>query len=156
MAPKRTINPIEIKPKPKKTRRSKARKPKLSIKMSLEEAVKSGNLEVVNHFLKLDFDLDERNETGMTILHIAIQNRHYEIVKALLAHGANTDVYICCQNLYCKNSYSGHTPLMLAIACEQVEIVKELLKHGADLTYQVESYNALYKQHVSKYMNITF
>ena len=145
MAPKRTINPIEIKPKPKKVRRSRAKKPKLSIKnkISLEDAIKNGNLEIVKQFLKLDFDLDERNEKGMTILHLACYHGHSEIVEEILGKGVNIDLYICCrQILECDKDHSGITALILAITYEHKEVVKLLLEHGADMTYHIDSYNA--------------
>ena len=52
MAPKRNLDTIEAGSKPKKTRRSKAKKPKLSIKMSLEKACKYGDLEIVKQFFE--------------------------------------------------------------------------------------------------------
>ena len=80
MAPKRNIDTVETKPKPKKTRRSKAKKLKLPFTMSLEDAIIYGNIEFVKQFLKLDFDLNGRNDDGKTALHLAVDAGNAEIV----------------------------------------------------------------------------
>ena len=141
MAPKRNIDTVDA--KPKKTRRSKAKKPKLPFTMSLEDAIIYGNIEFVKQFLKLDFDLNERNIDGKTALHLAVDAGNAEIVAELLSHGANPDLYICCRNVQCKREGNGQTALISATISENVQVVKELLKHSPNLRYSFQSSSAL-------------
>ena len=142
MVLKRNIDTIEIKPKPKKSR-ILSKKPRLLMRKKLEKAIGNGNTKNVKQFLKLDFDLDERNEYGKTALHLAAEYGHADIVAELLAHGAMIDIYVCCRNLSCQKNFNGETALTIAVMHGHVEVVKELLKHNPDLTYSYDSENCL-------------
>jgi L-asparaginase II len=68
-------------------------------------------------------DLHAKTNDGYTPLHLACQNGHAEVVKALLKKGAD---------LQTKKSF-GWTPLQNACENGHVEVVKALLEKGADL-----------------------
>ena len=61
---------------------------KMSIRAKLEKACKKGDVNVVKHCLKLYFNLNARNQSGMTLLHLTSKNGHAEIAEELLKHGA--------------------------------------------------------------------
>ena len=94
MPPNRKIETIGIKTKLKINRRSKTKKSKLPIKMSLEDAIMCGYVKIVKRFLKREFkfDLNQRNENGKTALHLAVDARNAQIVAELLTHGANPNI----------------------------------------------------------------
>src|SRR5262245_14064213 len=60
--------------------------------------------------------------SGDTILMVAIQHKHPDLVKELLARGADLNIA----------NAKGETPLMLAIEGGQKDIILTLLQHGAD------------------------
>ena len=105
----------------------KLKKLKLSIRAKLEEASKMGNIEIVKHCLKTYFDLHERNESGMTLLHIASESGHAEIVAEFLKHGANVD----------QKNKSGYTALHLASKKGHLKVVAILLASGAKIDLHV-------------------
>ena len=59
----------------------------------LMEAVLTGKKEVVVYLLEKEADPNFQNEYGMTALHEALFNMHYEIAKILLENGAKIDLY---------------------------------------------------------------
>ncbi len=63
------------------------------------------------------------NAWQATALHLATMNRHAEIVRLLLEHGANPNV----------RQRGGLTPLHLAAANNDVQIIQMLILGGADL-----------------------
>ncbi|KAL2628816.1 hypothetical protein R1flu_013502 [Riccia fluitans] len=96
------------------------------------DAVKGGNLQVVNELLQgklVNIDLPSPNRAGWTALHLACFYGHGEIVRTLLNAGANIEV---------RNN-SGNTPLQMACLKGNVDIAKTLLNSGADI--HAESYD---------------
>uniref|UniRef100_A0A4X1V1C6 Transient receptor potential cation channel subfamily V member 5 n=1 Tax=Sus scrofa TaxID=9823 RepID=A0A4X1V1C6_PIG len=76
---------------------------------------------------------------GQTALHIAIMNQNVNLVKALLAHGANVSARavgsayrLSPQNLI----YFGEYPLSFAACMGSEEMVRLLIDHGADIRAQ--------------------
>ena len=138
MAIKRKANNDQLESKTKKLKLT------IDLKKKLEEACRHGNMESLKFLLKIGFDLDKKNEFGMTALHQATESGHVEIVKELLAHGANIDLYVCCDNVKCNSFHNGNTALMIATINENVQIVTELLKYNPNLIYTFDSYNCLH------------
>jgi hypothetical protein len=62
---------------------------------------------------------------GSSLLHIAAEYGHGEVLRLLLAYG---EIDINGRNMH------GHTPLQLGVLTGKVEIVQLLLDHGADMT----------------------
>ena len=59
----------------------------------LMEAVSTGKKEVVVYLLEKNADPNFQSEYGMTALHEALFNMHYDIAKILLENGAKADLY---------------------------------------------------------------
>lgn len=60
------------------------------------------------------------------MLHVATSNRHRDIVRTLLTHGAAANAH----------DQKGDTALQIACASEDQDLVKMLLSHGADINSQ--------------------
>jgi 26S proteasome non-ATPase regulatory subunit 10 len=90
-------------------------------------ALSSGNTEVASEILKKgkdlrSFDIDETDEAGWTVLHIAASTGNLQAIKELImplepAVNAQTN--------------SGSTPLHFAVSKGHVEVIKYLLDNGA-------------------------
>ena len=76
------------------------------------------------------------DEGGRTALHIAALNgKRVELVKAILAHGANPNARTTRdspRNLNAGISFKGATPLFFAASRGNVEVVRALIDGGAD------------------------
>jgi len=70
------------------------------------ELCKKGNENLVNYFINLGIDINEKNEHGQTALINACLNENEPIVKCLIDHGANVNI-----------KYRDSTPL--TITCEK-------------------------------------
>ncbi len=90
----------------------------------LVTAVGFGDAAVIQALVKGGADVDERDSDGMTALHWAVLAHHPEVVKALLAAGANANAV----------DHFGYTPLLYAATVDfgDAETVTMLLKAGAD------------------------
>lgn len=86
-------------------------------------AAKTGNLEVIDEFLKNGFPVDVRNQTGYTALMMASYYGHQDIVVSLLSNGANR----------CLRDNKGNTALMGAIFKLEWSIVKQLRQVDCDI-----------------------
>jgi hypothetical protein len=64
-------------------------------------------------------------QNGSSLLHIAAEQGHADVLRLLLAHGG---IDINGRNM------NGLVPLQLAVSAGRVEIVQLLLDHGADIT----------------------
>jgi ankyrin repeat protein len=70
-------------------------------------------------------EINKQNDMGFTALHFACMNVHLDVVRLLVAHGANVN---------CRNSF-GETPLARLLNCGShqnsgKEIIKILVAHG--------------------------
>ena len=79
------------------------------------------NLEMVNRYLSNGGKINQRNQFGGTLLHVASANGYREIVKFLLSKGAKVNI---------KNN-RGVTPLDLALNYKKPEVADMLRKKGA-------------------------
>ncbi|HWE53725.1 MAG TPA: ankyrin repeat domain-containing protein [Bryobacteraceae bacterium] len=89
---------------------------------SVVEAVKGGNVAVLQKTLQQHPDPNTAEADGTTALHWAVQKDRLDLVQALLAAGAKPNV---------KNRW-GVSPLALAVATGSPGITKALLRAGAD------------------------
>eukprot|EP00899_Mesostigma_viride_P024817 jgi/Mesvir1/551/Mv11404-RA.1 len=87
-------------------------------------AARTGRLDVVKHFVLFGVDLNERDKKGDTVLHIAVEYGHTEVVRFLLEAGANVKA---------TRSITSHTALHTAAAKGDVDLVRVLLAGGADV-----------------------
>ena len=97
--------------------------------ISIIEAAKIGNTEVVKLLLKENADVNIQNENGWTSLMLASLNGHSQVVELLLK--ANADVNI--------QDEDGWTALMIASLNGHTQVVKLLLKENADVNIQKEN-----------------
>jgi ankyrin repeat protein len=88
--------------------------------ISIHEAARNGNIEVVKQYIAAGVDVNAKNSFGMTPLHYAAGADHKEIAELLIAKGADVNA---------KNE-SGSTPLFGVIDGEIVEL---LIAKGADV-----------------------
>ncbi|XP_036719264.1 transient receptor potential cation channel subfamily V member 6-like isoform X4 [Balaenoptera musculus] len=76
---------------------------------------------------------------GQTALHMAVMNQNVNLVKALLAHGANVSARVTGSN-FCPGPHNlisfGEHPLSFAACVGSEEIVRLLIEHGADIRAQ--------------------
>ncbi|XP_007893245.2 protein phosphatase 1 regulatory subunit 16A [Callorhinchus milii] len=91
--------------------------------IQLLEAASRNDVEEVQQLLKNGIAPDLYNEDGLTALHQCCIDDYKEIVKLLLAEGA--DVNACDSELW--------TPLHAASTCGHLHLVEELIKQGANL-----------------------
>lgn len=93
-------------------------------KDTLSDAIREGDVDGVRDWLAShEVDLDQAGPAGRLPLHEAVTEKHPDIVRLLLASGADPNV---------QNS-AGHTALTAAIRQQQADDVNLLLEHGADI-----------------------
>ncbi|MCS0539225.1 ankyrin repeat domain-containing protein [Aeromonas veronii] len=85
-------------------------------------AARSGEVSVLNEFVKAGFPIDERNEQSYTALMIAAYQGQSEAVKSLLERGADP----------CLRDKRGHTALMGAVIKGEWRIAKTLYAIDCD------------------------
>jgi ankyrin repeat protein len=101
----------------------KAHEPQLT--QHLTDAADQGDLAAVSRLLAEHPGLvnsTNGNAHGSTPLHFAAHSGHADVIRVLLAHGANINA---------RNN-EGQTPLMIAADSSQTETVKLLLANHAD------------------------
>jgi ankyrin repeat protein len=95
-------------------------------KTRLHFAAGDGDLEAVLKFVSEGRDPNDFDEIGNTPLHYAAQNEHFEVVKALIAHGARVNA---CSEAHAGNTALGHVAQTCSLAMAQL-----LIDAGADPT----------------------
>ena len=86
--------------------------------------------DAIKAIIAIGGDVNARNQEGITPLHWAIEKGELEIVRELLANGADINA------TYSKERTAiayGRTALLWAIEKGELEIVRELLASGADI-----------------------
>ena len=91
-------------------------------------------MEVVKKLIQAE-DVNEKNERGLTPLHLASAHGHVEVVKRLIQAGGEV-------NQKCKSGWTqdedGSTPLHEASRNGHVDVITALLSAGADKTIKNE------------------
>lgn len=67
-------------------------------------------------------DINYKDDSGMTLLHIVVMTNDVELVTYLLKKGANPNI----------SGYAGYTPLFYSVLLGNCEIVLTMLEHGGD------------------------
>ena len=88
------------------------------------DACEKGKKEEVERFIRAGVGVNEKNNVGMTPLHLAAWGGYKDLVKLLLENGANIDE---------KNKNSGITPILWAAGQGHKDIVKLLVDRGANI-----------------------
>src|SRR5579862_4232805 len=91
--------------------------------MRLADAVQQGNKDAVRTLLKDKAEINAAQGDGMTALHWAAKNDDLELVKSLLAAGANPKA---------TTRIGEITPLFLACQNGNAAMIEAMLKAGAD------------------------
>ena len=91
-------------------------------KLPIDEAAKWGPLRVVTWHVENGADVNEMIN-GRMPLHLAAMNGHDEVVRFLLAHGANVNA----------RTAAGETPLLWAKAKGQDKVAQVLIRQGAKM-----------------------
>ena len=99
--------------------------PKLDI---MAYACRNGDLEIVELFLKHNFDVNSRDSSNNTALHHAAANDQLEIVKKLLQNGALPNLA----------NTANFTPLHLASLNGHTQVLRELLHKKVDVNLEAK------------------
>jgi ankyrin repeat protein len=92
---------------------------------ALLEAAKGGDLEDVKELIQRGVNIDSKDKDGLTPLHHAVASDNLELLRLLIAGGADVNV---------RENNSWNTPLLInAVLGEHWEALKVLLEKGADL-----------------------
>ena len=93
----------------------------------LNEAIKSGKLDVVRQFLANDTTLNAIDpSTGMTLLMLAANSGQEKVVHLLIDKGADVNAA----------TILGETDLIFAIEKDREKIVRILIDRGADVNWK--------------------
>lgn len=84
--------------------------------------IEAGNHDLLDLYLTVGIPADTSDEFGTPALLIASKKGHYQVVKCLLAYGANVDA---------TNHWGDFTALSFAASYGHVQVVDLLLSHGA-------------------------
>ena len=87
-----------------------------------QNAVLNGYIDIIEGFLRINFNFNQTNNNGWTLLTLAILNGHTDIVQLLLEKGVNPN----------QINDAGSTPLMIAAKNGHTDIVHILLNRGVD------------------------
>ena len=93
----------------------------------LHQAAEDGRLNTAKFLLDSGADVDPRDKTGQTPLHLAARHGHKTVVELLLDHHANINA---------KTVDYNRTPLQFAAEKHYKTVVETLLSHGADVNLQ--------------------
>jgi len=88
----------------------------------LHEAIKKGNIEIIQTLMQDGTNLNTQNKIGDTPLHEAIKNENIGIIQILLQHGSDPNI----------PNIKGDTSLHEAIKKGNIVIVQILMQRGSD------------------------
>lgn len=81
-----------------------------------------GDIQQVEQLLKKNFDVNQPDETQLTLIHWAADRGHEDIIRLLIKYGADLNV----------RDEDGQTPLFYAAHASNIPCIKLLLESGAD------------------------
>lgn len=92
--------------------------------LALQSLVTKPKLEVVQHLIDRNVDVNAKDGIGCTPLHYAVRARHLESARVLLESGSEVNV----------TNLDGYSPLRWADhgRSKNLEMIELLLQHGAD------------------------
>ena len=122
----------------------------IALNKALLEAVKIGNLTIVQELLKAGANVYAKNpeHEKETLIHLAIKNGDISVVKELLNHGSKDDLL--------QMDFKGgdaDTPLHYACKYKNLEMVKLLLANGASRNVEMISSAFYYASKRSVFKN---
>ncbi|WP_282167565.1 ankyrin repeat domain-containing protein [Shewanella japonica] len=85
-------------------------------------AARTGDVEVLTHFIEAGFPIDQRNNQSYTALMVSAYNGHPSATSALLEMGANA----------CLQDKRGNTAIMGAVIKAEFTIIQQLYNHECD------------------------
>ncbi len=100
-----------------------------SLGVDLYNAASGGDLENVRRLLKMGAEVNFRSPDNLTPLHIAAFSGHTEIVRLLLASGADKE------GAKKGSADLARTPLIFAVEQGHAEVVSTLIDAGANVNY---------------------
>ena len=81
-------------------------------------------LEFVRYLIEdRKIDINEANDDGSTLLHLASEDEHLGVVEYLIEHSADVN----------KGNNDGQTPLVFACQSNNETVIRYLVEHGADV-----------------------
>jgi cytohesin len=101
-----------------------------------------GNIEAVKQHLAAGTDVNAKNKSGTTPLHLASLRGHKEVAELLIAKGADVNA----------KTKSGNTPLDKTINFNRTEIADLLRKHGGKRGEELEAEESIHA--AARYGNI--
>jgi ankyrin repeat protein len=90
---------------------------------TIQNAIKDGNKEAIQDFLRFENGINFEDSTGFSLLHLAVLYNKTEIIEVLLKKGAKLE----------KKTKEGDTALQIAILGNNLSMVRFLLEKGASL-----------------------
>jgi ankyrin repeat protein len=91
--------------------------------MDALDSIYSNNPQALREFLELG-DVNIKNESGLSLLHVAITFNNSEIFDLLLENYINVNMQDCF----------GNTPSHYCVINNRIGFLKMLIRHNADLT----------------------
>ena len=91
---------------------------------SIHQATIDGKIALIRRELSNGANVNQKNEDGCTLLHLAVQSGHKRIVELLIAKGADVNAKMV------SGAKKGNTPLDAANETGNTETADLLRKHG--------------------------
>ena len=104
--------------------------------VSIHEAAKLGNIEIVKHAIADGVDVNKADKTGNTLLEIATIEGHKGIVELLISNGADVNA----------RNENGFTALHSAAFFRHKEIVELLINKGSDVNAIATSWKGMSRE----------
>ena len=108
----------------------------LVLALPLQDAAKAGNVALVEQLLAQGVDVNARDESGNTALHVAVAEAQLDVVNVLVIQSRNLDIN--------ARNNASETPLIVAAAKGRQKIAALLIDHGAEINaWDRREYTAL-------------
>ncbi|MBX9586533.1 MAG: ankyrin repeat domain-containing protein [Gammaproteobacteria bacterium] len=97
-------------------------------RLPIHDAAENGQKAAIECLVRSDAKVDEKDATGVTPLHLATKEGHFEVVKILCDNGANLDT----TNVRDDSEEIGDTAVLIALMYDHREIAIEFVRRGAN------------------------